>query len=41
MALVTNENMGIRPEEIAMEYSKGNDPLEGVSVLVDSQIDNL
>lgn len=41
MALVTNENMGIRPEEIALEYSKGNDPLEGVSILIDSQLDNL
>jgi hypothetical protein len=41
MALVVNENLGLRPEEIAAQLAKGIDPLEGVSILANPELDNL
>jgi hypothetical protein len=41
MALVVNENLGLRPEEIAAQLAKGIDPLADVSILADPELDNL
>lgn len=41
MALVVNENLGLRPEEIAAQLAKGIDPLAEVSILADPELDNL